>query len=66
MKTLWQVITLSLFLLVLTGCPEKTPTEKQDHFLKEKTDTIKKAEQVDQILQDAAGQQRRNIEDQGG
>jgi len=35
-----------------------------DHVWKEQTDTIKKAADVNQLIQDAAGKQRQNIEQQ--
>ena len=66
----WQIILLSTFTATLIACSdtatiEKTAAEKE-HFLTEKMQTIKKAEQVNQLIQDAATQQRSTIEEQGG
>lgn len=65
---LTTMFMVSLFMLALTACSDKakTATEKKEHFLSEKMETIKKAEEVNQIIQDGATQQRRNIEEQGG
>ena len=69
MNNQWKWILASLFIATLGAC-DKTPAQKsaaeKEHFLSEKMQTIKKAEAVDKILQDAAAQQRRNIDDQGG
>ncbi|MBN4079018.1 hypothetical protein JYT26_00090 [Beggiatoa alba] len=40
------------------------PAKTNDHFLKEKLDTIKKAEAVEQLIQDATAKQRRMIDEQ--
>jgi len=65
----WQIILLCIFATTLVAC-DKTPTQKsaaeKEHFLGEKMGTIKKAEGVEQMIQDAATQKRREIEEQGG
>jgi len=70
MNSKWQPILLAIFVASLTACSEQTSSEKtlteEAHFLTEKLETIKKAETVEKVIQDAATQQRRNIEDQGG
>jgi uncharacterized lipoprotein len=70
MKRKWQIVLLAFFITALAACSDKTPAQKsaaeKENFLSEKMETIKKAEAVDQMIQDAAAQQRRNIEDQGG
>lgn len=69
MNNKWSLVFLAIIAASLGAC-DKTPAQKsaaeKEHFLGEKMETIKKAEAVDQMLQDAAAQQRRNIDDQGG
>jgi len=64
----WKIILLSIFVTSLIACSEQTSSEKtvteKEHFLSEKLETIKKAEAVEKMIQDAAAQQRRTIEDQ--
>ena len=70
MKSRWQVVSLIILIAMLAACSDKGASAKtaveKEHFLTEKMQTIKKAEAVGQVLQDAASQQRRSIEDQGG
>lgn len=70
MNNKWQIIFLAVFAATLVACSDKTPAQKtaveKEHFLTEKMQTIKKAEQVNQLLQDTAKKQRREIEEQGG
>jgi len=65
-----KIILLPIFLMSLVACSEQTSSEKttteKEHFLSEKLETIKKAKAVEKMIQDAATQQRRNIEEQGG
>lgn len=61
MKT---TITL-IFLLCLAGCSDNEGTAgKGDHVWKEQTEAIKKAEQVEGIVLDAAKEQRESIDKQ--
>lgn len=52
----------------LAACSDKNSTEKKaaekEHFMTEKMQTIKKAEAVNQLVQDAAAQQRRRIDEE--
>ncbi len=70
MSRKWQTVLLAILVTGLTACSEQTSSEKtiteKEHFLTEKLETIKKAETVEKMIQDAATQQRRSIEDQGG
>jgi len=70
MSSKWQTVLLAILVTGLTACSEQTSPEKtiteEEHFLTEKLETIKKAETVEKMIQDAATQQRRNIENQGG
>ncbi len=70
MDSKWQIILLAILVAGLTACSEQTSPEKtimeEEHFLTEKLETIKKAETVEKMIQDAATQQRRTIKDQGG
>lgn len=69
MRNQWKWVLVSLFIATLGAC-DKTPAQKsatqKEHFLSEKMQTIKKAEAVEQMMKDAAAQQRRDIDDQGG
>jgi len=52
-------------ILSTTGCGnDKASAKVEDHFMKEKLDTIKEAEAVDQLIQDTAATQRRTIDEQ--
>jgi len=70
MNNKWHIILFTILVTGLAACSEQTSSEKtaieKEHFLNEKLETIKKAETVEKMIQDAAMQQRRNIEDQGG
>jgi len=71
MNTHWQISLLTILVAGgLTACSEQASSEKtmteKEHFLSEKRETIKKTEAVEKMIQDAATQQRRIIEDQGG
>ncbi|MCF6337570.1 MAG: hypothetical protein L3J84_06410 [Gammaproteobacteria bacterium] len=70
MNSKWQTILLAILAAGLTACSEQTSPEKaiteEEYFLTEKLETIKKAETVEKMIQDAATQQRRNIKEQGG
>ena len=61
-------LLLCLFLVGACSGESDTSTSNNDvpkeHFAKEKLDTIKKAEAVNQLVQDAAAQQRREIDEQ--
>ncbi|MBL1277623.1 MAG: hypothetical protein COB30_016195 [Ectothiorhodospiraceae bacterium] len=69
-------IFLLFFVFAITGCSgsddasdttaKHDKTLPDDHFLKEKLETIKKAEEVEQIVQDAADKRRKIMEEQGG
>jgi hypothetical protein len=52
----------------LAACSDKNAAEKtaaeKEHFMSEKMQTINKAEQVNQLVQDAADQQRRRIDEE--
>ena len=69
MKTIIPPLLLSIFLMM--GCSSDTDTQKQnatskDHFLIDQEKALKKAEAVNQFIQDAAAKQRRPIDEQGG
>ena len=51
---------LTSFLLVI-GCSDN---KVEKHVLKEKTDTIEKAKQVEQLIQNTFEQQKQNIDEQ--
>ena len=56
---------LIICILSITACGNNKESAKaEDHFMNEKLDTIKKAEAVDQLVQDAAATQRRTIDEQ--
>ena len=63
-KTILQCVVLA-FAFSIAACNNASePAKAEDHFLEEKLDTIKKAEAVDQLIQDAAAIQRRTIDEQ--
>jgi len=68
--SLLQSFLLLLLLFLLTACSggndtsTKNDPASKEHFAQEKLDTIKKAEAVNQLVQDAAAQQRREIDEQ--
>lgn len=73
MKIASKINRLSLlasFLFLVTACsgdhgtPATNDPATKKHFASEKLDTIKKAEAVDQIVQDAAAKQSREIDKQ--
>ncbi len=58
MRTL-LLLMLTSFLFVI-GCSDN---KIEDHVLKEKTDTIEKAKEVDQLIQNTFQQQQQNIDE---
>lgn len=68
MKAFTKMINLTLslvFIFSTTACNNASESAKtEDHFLKEKLDTIKKSEGVNQLIQDAAEIQRHTIDEQ--
>jgi hypothetical protein len=63
------LLPLTFLLLIVGGCSGKSDeaaseATKQDNVFKEKTDTIDKAKQTEQLIMDAAQQQQRDIEKQ--
>jgi outer membrane biogenesis lipoprotein LolB len=64
-----KIIFLSTVILLVSACSDDesaTPEKKLsgDHVWKEQTQTIDRAKEVEGMLQDAADQQRKVIEDQ--
>ena len=49
---------------IIKGCLDNERKNAGDHVWKEQTDTIKKAEDVNQLILDAAEKQRLDIEQQ--
>ena len=68
-KTGFQLLLL-FFILLTTACSGNDSASTQneaaskEHFAKEKLDTIKKAETVNQLVQDAAAKQDQHIDEQ--
>ena len=50
--------------LILRGCSDDEGKKIGDHVGKEQTDTIKKADEVNQLIQDAAKNQQQEIDQQ--
>ena len=69
MKPITKIIAqgfLLSFIFAVTACNNANESTKtEEHFLTEKLDTIKKAEAVDQLIQNAGAVQRRTINEQG-
>lgn len=67
-NTLNILIVSSLF-LTLAACSDKTESNatqtaaEKEYFMSEKMQTIEKAEQVGQLVQDTAAEQRRRIDE---
>ena len=59
MRTL-LLLMLTSFLFVV-GCSDN---KVDDHVWKEKTDTIEKAKEVEQLIQNTVQQQKQNIDEQ--
>ena len=63
-KTISLFFLLS-FILATTACNNASePAKTKDHFLKEKLVTIKKAEAVEQLIQNTDAMKRRAIDEQ--
>ncbi len=65
------IIILTLFgtLMILSGCPtnnndEQKQSTNDDHFLKEKVDTLNEAKKVEQMLKESTERKRKNLEEQ--
>jgi outer membrane biogenesis lipoprotein LolB len=58
----WLVLITGFVLLV--ACDAKNEVNEDNHVWKEKTDTIKKAEQVEKMMQDAVQQKMRAVDEQ--
>jgi len=50
--------------LILRGCSDDEANKVEDHVWKEQTDTIKKADEANQLIQDAAKNQQQEIDQQ--
>jgi len=48
--------------LILRGCSDDTDKKTEDHVRKEQTDTIKKADEANQLIQDATKKQQQEID----
>ena len=58
------LVVMLISSLIIKGCLDSERKNAGDHVWKEQTDTIKKAEEVNQLILDAAEKQRQNIEQQ--
>ncbi len=67
MNNIGKVVVVAMFAAGLFACSDKAETKtsaaEKEHFMSEKMQTIKKAEAVNQLLQDAAAEQRRRIDE---
>ncbi len=61
---LLTLVVLLISFVLFKGFPKVEDKTMEDHIWKEQTDTIKKAEAVNQLIQDAAEKQRQMIEKQ--
>ena len=65
MRYLFMMLVIVLLIpLILRGCPDDEDKKVGDHVWKEQTDTIKKADEVNQLIQDAAIKQQQEIDQQ--
>ena len=61
MKT---IFILFVALIMMIGCTNDDTQKKKEHVWKEQTDTMKKAQAVEGVLQDSAEAERKQIEEQ--
>jgi len=59
-----KIIFLASVLLFVSACSDDKNKGSGDHVWKEQTQTINKAKEVEELLQDAADQQRKLIDEQ--
>jgi len=57
----YHLLLLLVPFLFVTGCDDN---KVENHVFKEKTDTIEKAKEVEQLLQDTVNQQQQKIDEQ--
>ena len=57
-----KYLFLMLMLAVISACSDEKHPVDGDHVWKEQTDMIEKAKKVEQLVDDAALQQRQHIE----
>lgn len=64
-KFIIPLLFVSLF-STLAACSDKNekPVAEKEHFMTEKQQAMQKAEQINQLVQDAAAQQRRRIDEE--
>jgi hypothetical protein len=67
-KVLLSIIISILFVTACSPGENEGSREEShgDHVWRAQTDTLEKAKDVDQVIQDAAERQRRALEEQGG
>jgi len=65
MKSILKLTTILLLFISITGCEEKDQQAKtpEPAAFKTQLEALKKAKQVEQILQDEASQQRKMIDE---
>lgn len=60
---MWRAAELLLIMALIAGCSDqKAGEERTEHVWQEQTDALQKAEDVDQLVQDAAKRQREAID----
>jgi len=65
MRYLFVMLVIVLLTpLILRGCSDDEDKKVEDHVWKEQTDTIKKADEANQLIQDAAKKQQQEIDQQ--
>lgn len=65
MRYLFVMLVIVLLTpLILRGCSDDEDKKVEDHVWKEQTDTIKKADEANQLIQDAAKNQQQEIDQQ--
>ena len=65
MRFLFVILAIALLTpLVLRGCTDSEYKKAGEHVWKEKTDTIKKADEVNQLILDATKKKKQDIEKQ--
>jgi hypothetical protein len=63
MRYLFVMLVIVLLTpLVMRGCLDDTDKKTENHVWKEQTDTIKKADEASQLIQDATKKQQQEID----
>lgn len=57
-------VVLALTFVIISGCSDSVDKAKDEHVFKTQTDALDKAKQAEQMIMDAANQQKIKIDEQ--